>query len=302
MTAVAVVGTGRMGSAMARALARGGADVVLHNRTPERCEALAAELGARVAGSPAEAAAQADVAITMLADGPAVQAMWDGPQGLVAGARRGSVLVDMSTVPPETLPPFAAPARGRGAGILDAPVSGSVGLAESGQLTIMAGGSVEDLERARPVLELVAKQITHVGPLGSGAAMKLAVNALIFALNNGVSEALVLAERSGIDREVAYEVFLSSAAGAPFIGYKRSAFIDPEGTAVAFSLELAAKDLRLITDHAARLGVPMPQARLNQAVISDASAQLGPDRDFSAVAAHLRARAEEGAQGVPLGT
>ncbi len=291
---VAVVGTGRMGSAMARAIARGGAELVLSNRTLDSARTLAGEIGASVAGTPREAAAGADVAITMLADGPAVTATWDGPDGLIAGAGPGSVLVDMSTAPPETLQALEGRVRERGAGVLDAPVSGSVTLAESGQLTIMAGGSAEDLERARPVLDLVSKQVTHVGPLGSGAAMKLAVNALIFALNNSLSEALVLAERSGIDRALAYDVFAASAAGAPFVGYKRSAFVEPDSAAVAFSLGLAAKDLRLITEHAARTGVPMPQAVANQAIVGDASAALGSDRDFSAVAAYLRARAEEG--------
>ena len=200
----------------------------------------------------------------------------------------------MSTAPPETLQALEGTVRERGAGVLDAPVSGSVTLAESAQLTIMAGGSAEDLERARPVLDLVSKQVTHVGPLGSGAAMKLAVNALIFALNNSLSEALVLAERSGIDRALAYDVFAASAAGAPFVGYKRSAFVEPDNAAVAFSLGLAAKDLRLITEHAVRTGVPMPQAVANQAIVGEASAALGSDRDFSAVAAYLRARAEEG--------
>ena len=292
---VAVVGTGRMGSAMAKALARGGAELVLWNRSSGRAEALARELGARMAATPVEASAAADVAITMLADGDAVRAVWGGPDGLLAGGHAGSVLVDMSTVAPDTLAPFAAAAGERGVGLLDAPVSGSVTLAEAGQLTIMAGGAAQDLDHARPALDLVAKQVTHVGPLGSGAALKLAVNALIFALNNGLSEALVLAERAGIDRALAYEVFASSAAGAPFIGYKRDAFVDPDGTSAAFSLDLAAKDLQLITELADRLGVPMAQTRANQALIAEASAQLGADHDFSAVASHLRALTKEAA-------
>ena len=294
---VAVVGTGRMGSAMARALARGGAEVVLHNRSADRARALAGEIGARVASTPAEAASHADVAITMLADGRAVHDVWGGRDGLLAGGRAGSVLVDMSTAAPDTLAPFAAAAAERGVGLLDAPVSGSVSLAESGQLTIMAGGSAEDIDRARPALDLVAKQVTHVGPLGSGAALKLAVNALIFAMNSGLSEALVLAERAGIDRSLAYEVFANSAAGAPFVGYKRDAFVDPEETPPAFSLDLAAKDLRLIIELADRLGVPMAQAHVNQALIAEASAQLGADRDFSAVAAYLREQTKEAALG-----
>jgi 3-hydroxyisobutyrate dehydrogenase-like beta-hydroxyacid dehydrogenase len=107
----------------------------------------------------------------------------------------------------------------------------------------------------------------------------------------------VLAERAGIDRSLAYEVFASSAAGAPFVGYKRDAYVNPDGAPVAFSLDLAAKDLRLITELADRVGVPMAQARVNQALISEASAHLGADRDFSAVASHLRELTKEGALG-----
>lgn len=296
MTVVAVVGTGRMGSAMARALARGGAEVVLHNRTVARCSELAEEIGARVAASAADAAAHADVTITMLADGEAVRQTWDGPEGLVAGAHHGGVLVDMSTVAPDTLAGFEATAREHGSGILDAPVSGSTKLAESGQLTIMVGGTAEDLERARPALDLMAKQVTHIGPLGSGAALKLAVNALIFALNNSVSEALVLAEAAGVDRAVAYDVFASSAAGSPYVGYKREAFVTPDAIPVAFSMDLAAKDLRLILELADRLGAPMDQTRVNQRMILEAAERLGDDRDASAVAVHLRTRAEEGSR------
>jgi len=290
---VAVVGTGRMGSAMARALARGVGELVLFNRTPEKARSLADELGAVLVDTPAEAAA-ADVCITMLADGAAVAAVWDGDDGLVANARDGSVLVDMSTVPPETLEPFADRARARGAGVLDAPVSGSTQLAESGTLTIMVGGEAADLERARPVLDRLAKTVYHVGPLGSGSAMKLAVNAVIFALNNAVSEAMVMAERAGIDRALAHEIIANSAAGAPFVNYKRQSFVEPETAPVGFSLDLATKDLELITAFAHRLGVPVAQAAANATLIGEAAAHVGADRDFSQVATHLRALAGEG--------
>ena len=297
MTTVAVVGLGRMGSGMARALAASGhgdIDLVLHNRTPDRARELATELGARVAGTPADAAAQAEVTITMLADGGAVASVWDGENGLLDAAHTGSVLVDMSTVPPGTLPPYAERARAAGAELLDAPVSGSVALAESGSLTIMAGGNAAALERVRPVLDRLSQRIFHMGPLGSGHAMKLAVNAVIFAINNGVSEALVLAERAGIVREDAYEVLASGAAGAPFVGYKRDAFIGPDTAPVGFSLDLAGKDLDLITSFASALGVPMPLAVVSRDVISQAAGALGGERDFSAVAVHLRTLSGEG--------
>jgi 3-hydroxyisobutyrate dehydrogenase/2-hydroxy-3-oxopropionate reductase len=288
MTTVALVGTGRMGSAMARALARAGRPLVLHNRTPDRAEALAAELGARVVSTPAEAASLADVVLTMVADDAAVVAVFRGGDGLLAGARPGSVLVDLSTVTPDTIRGFEPDARAAGVGLLDAPVSGSVATAESGQLTLMVGGTAEDLERARPALEPLAKAIVHVGPLGSGAAMKLAVNTVIFGLNEALAEGLVLAEAAGIDRSLAYGVIAESAVGAPYVGYKRAAFVEPDATPVAFALDLAEKDLRLISTLAGSLGVPTPQAKTNLDVVRAAAARLGGGADFSAVASHLR--------------
>jgi 3-hydroxyisobutyrate dehydrogenase-like beta-hydroxyacid dehydrogenase len=289
MTAVALVGIGRMGSAMARALSAAGLALVVHNRTRDRAEGLAAEVGAQVAATPAEAASLVDVTLTMLADDAAVEAVYGGPDGLLDGARRDAVLVDLSTAAPATLRAFAERAAAAGVGLLDAPVSGSVATATSGQLTLMVGGDAAALERARPALEPLAKTIIHIGPLGSGAAMKLAVNTVIFGLNEAVAEGLVLAEAAGIDRALAYGVIADSAAGAPYVGYKRAAFVEPEATPVAFALDLAAKDLRLIDALATALGVPMPQARLNHDVVRAAAAQLGGDADFSRVAGHLRA-------------
>lgn len=290
MTTVALIGAGRMGSAMARSLARAGLSLVFQNRTRERAAALVAEVGGRVAATPAEAASLADVGLTTLADDAAVAAVYGGETGLLAGARPGSVLVDLSTVTPSTIQGFATTAAERGIGLLDAPVSGSVALAESGGLTLMVGGAAADLERARPALEPLAKSIVHIGPLGTGAAMKLAVNTVIFGLNGALAEGLVLAEAAGIGRSLAWDVFGASAIGAPYVGYKRAAFVDPDSTPVAFALELAEKDLGLISTLADRLGVPIPQARVNLDVIRAAEADISRDADFAAVAVHLRNR------------
>jgi 3-hydroxyisobutyrate dehydrogenase-like beta-hydroxyacid dehydrogenase len=290
MTTVAVVGTGRMGSAMARALARAGRDVILQNRTRERCVSLADEIGARVVETPAEAAAASDVTITMVADDAAVRSVYTGPDGLASGAHAGGVLVDMSTVLPETIRSVAERVRATGSGLLDAPVSGSVTLAESGGLTLMVGGEAADLERARPVLDSLAKTIFHLGPLGSGAAMKLAVNVVIFGLNGALAEGLALAEASGVDRALAYDVIASGAAGAPYVGYKRAQFLDPDGAPVAFSLALTEKDLRLITETAAAAGQPLPQTAVNLDLVRSAAASLGAGRDFATVAEELRSR------------
>jgi 3-hydroxyisobutyrate dehydrogenase/2-hydroxy-3-oxopropionate reductase len=288
VTLVGIVGTGRMGSAMAHAIREAGLDVIVHNRTPERAAALAHVLGCEVCASPAEVASKADIVLTMLADDEAVLETWRGPRGLIAGARPGTVLVDLSTVTPGTIRELEADTRATGAGILDSPVSGSVTTAQSGQLTLMVGGTTDDLEKARPALEPLAKTIVHVGPLGAGAAMKLAVNTVIFGLNEAVAEGLVLAEAAGVDRTMAYDVIAASAVGAPYVQYKRTAFLDPDGTPTAFSLDLAAKDLGLIGDLAERVGLAMPQSQVNLDVVRRASAELGGDSDFSAVAMHLR--------------
>jgi 3-hydroxyisobutyrate dehydrogenase-like beta-hydroxyacid dehydrogenase len=285
-----------MGASMARALAAAGFEVVLWNRTPAAAAVLAAELGGRAVPRPADVAAATDVCISMLADGPAVDAVYLGPEGLLSGARPGNVLVDSSTVPPSTIRGFERAARAAGAGILDAPVSGSVTLAQSGTLTIMVGGRADDLDHARPVLSALSATMFHLGPLGSGAAMKLAVNAVIFGLNQALAEGLVLAEAAGIERAAAYDVLAASAVGAPYVTYKRAAFLEPEATPVAFALALAAKDLRLISALADELGVSIPQVATNLAVITAAATNGRGDRDFSAVAEHLRgsARAKEG--------
>lgn len=300
MTAVGLLGIGRMGAAMGRALQAGGFEVVAWNRSPAAARALIAELGTgRTATTPAEVAAAADVCVTMLTDGAAVDAVYAGPNGLLSGARAGTVLCDASTVPPSTLRRHEAAAGAVGAGLLDTPVSGSVALAASGKLTIMVGGEADHLTAARPVLEALAGTIFHLGPLGSGAAMKLAVNTLIFGLNQALAEGLALATAAGIEPAAAYDVLAASAAGAPFVGYKRAAFLEPDTTPVGFSLDLAAKDLRLIADLAAALGVEMPGAATDLDAIEATAADIGGDHDFSTVTTRLRPRAgaQEGRTG-----
>jgi 3-hydroxyisobutyrate dehydrogenase/2-hydroxy-3-oxopropionate reductase len=296
MTTVGILGTGRMGGSMARSLARAGFDLILYNRTAEKANELIREIRASgaigslsTASTPREAASRADICISMLADGNVVRALYEGPDGLIAGLRPGSVVADMSTVLPDTILGLEAAIRARNAGVLDAPVSGSVTLAQSGQLTIMAGGTDRDLERARPVLEALSSRIFHMGPLGSGAAMKLAVNLVVFALNQSLSEALVLAESAGIDRALGYDVLAASAIGAPYVQYKRTAFMEPETTPPAFSLELAEKDLTLIDRLGQMTSTPLPQSRANLEFMRQAKASQGAEADLSSVSVHLRA-------------
>ncbi len=285
---VAVVGTGRMGAAMVGRLRGAGADVVVFNRTRATAEAVADRTGARVAGTARDAAAGAEVVLVSLADDAAVQAAYTGPAGLAAGLGPGQVVLETSTIDPDTVRAVAARVADRGAALLDAPVSGSVPLVERGELTVLVGGDPAVLDRVRPVLDVLAARVFQLGPSGAGATMKLAVNATLHGLNQALAESLVLAERAGIDRATAYEVFAASAAGAPFVHYKRAAFERPEQTPVAFSLDLVAKDLDLVTSLADRLGVRMDQARTNRQVVDAAVAAGLGDRDLSALAGYLR--------------
>ena len=286
---VAVVGTGRMGAAMAGRVAAAGHPLTLWNRTRATAESVASRLSdVTVAGTAREAAAAADVVIVSLADDAATRSTYGGDDGLVAGLAPGTVVADTSTVAPETIRALEDEVRATGAVLIDTPVSGSVTTVESGAILVMAGGDADALERARPALESFAQRIILVGPLGSGSTMKLAVNAMVFGLNQTLAEALVLAERAGVERELAYEVFASSAVGAPFVTYKRAAFEHPESAPVAFALDLVAKDLDLAAALAAEVGARVPQLGTNRRVVGEAiDAGLG-DADMSALARHLR--------------
>lgn len=279
-----------MGSAMARRIDGGGFDLVVWNRDASKADAVAADTGAVVAPSAAEAAAAAGIIVTSLADDAALEAVYLGPGGVVEGIEIGSVAVDTSTVDPDTIRKVGDAVDATGAGFVDCPVSGSVSTVEAGALTIMAGGDSGLIERVTPVLDTISKRIVVVGDRGAGAACKLAVNSLLHGLNVALSEALVLAERAGVERETAYEVFASGAAGAPFLDYKREAYAHPEGAAVAFSLDLVAKDLELITALAKKTGTPLDQANTSLDIVREAiDAGMG-DKDLSAIAVYLRER------------
>lgn len=284
---VAVLGMGRMGAAMAKRLREKGFPVVVYNRDADRARGIAGEIGAEVLDRPAQAG-PADVVLVSLADDDACRAVYLGPDGLVSGLGGNTVVCDTSTVDPSTSREIAAAVAERGAAMLDTPVSGSVPAALSGGLTVMVGGDEPALDRARPVLEAVGRRVVHVGPSGAGAVVKLAVNNVVHALNQALSESIVLAERAGVDRAVFYDVIADSAAAAPFVGYKRAAFENPDEAPVAFSLDLVAKDLRLILELADRVGAAMPAAQAASSAAAEAVSHGFGDSDMSSMARYLR--------------
>ena len=290
MATVAFLGLGRMGLPMAVNVRRAGFDLVVWNRTRAKAEAFGAEHGASVAGTPAEAAKGADVVVSMLADDASVTDAHTGDDGTLTTVGDDAVIVDMSTIALETVRGLFAVAAKRGVPFLDSPVSGSVAAATEATLTVMTGGPLEAVEKVRPVLEAMGRHVVHMGESGTGAAMKLSVNTVVHALNGAVSEALVLAERSGIAREAAYSVFRNSAVAAPFVHYRQAAFEHPEETLAAFRLTLAAKDLRNALQLAAGVGAELPHAEGALRVLEDAASAGFGELDESAVAQYLRSR------------
>jgi 3-hydroxyisobutyrate dehydrogenase-like beta-hydroxyacid dehydrogenase len=280
----AIIGAGRMGGAMAARLQASGAQVTIFNRTRAAAERVAAATGAAVADTAAEAAASAPVVLVSLADDAACESTYSGADGIAAGVRPGAVVVETSTIDPRTVDGLAALLDGRDVGLLDAPVSGSVPLVERGELTAIVGGAAADLARARNVLELLASAVFHVGGRGAGATIKLAVNTIVHATNQAVAEALVLAEKAGVERSAAYEVFANSAITSPFVRYKRDAFENPGAAPVTFSLALVAKDYALILALAERVGAVMRQATTGRQTVSSAIEAGYGDHDMSALA------------------
>jgi 3-hydroxyisobutyrate dehydrogenase-like beta-hydroxyacid dehydrogenase len=285
---VGVAGLGRMGKPMAGNLAAAGLLVGIHNRTTEVSERVADELHVAAYATPAELAAVADVIVTSVADAGAVRDLYEGEAGFIETIRPGALAVEVSTVGPEAVQRLHRVLEAKDCGVVDAPVSGSVALAEKGELTIMAGGSDADVARAMPALLAIGARVFHLGPVGSGATMKLAVNNVIYGLNQSLAESLVLAEKAGIDRLPAYEVFAASAIAAPFVHYRREAFERPGEVPVAMRLTLAEKDLDLILELAAELEARLPQAEANVTVARGAAAAGFGDDDISAVAEFLR--------------
>jgi 3-hydroxyisobutyrate dehydrogenase/2-hydroxy-3-oxopropionate reductase len=290
LTRIGFVGLGRMGTPIARNLAAAGFPLTLWNRGRAAADALAADIPAGVAESPAAVARASDVVMTMVSDDAAVESVYLGEQGLASGIRPGAAAVDLSTVAPATSRRLADALHRHGAVFVDAPVSGSTAAAASRSLIVMAGGADAAVEQVRPVLESIASAVHHLGPVGSGAAMKLAVNAIVYGLMGALAEGLVLAERAGIDRLAAYEVIASSAVAAPVVHYRREVFERPDEGQVSFRLALGVKDLRLIVELAQQVGAPMPQTARNLEILDSAATGGFADWDLAGVAEWLRRR------------
>jgi 3-hydroxyisobutyrate dehydrogenase len=284
---VGFIGLGRMGRPMAANLLGAGLAVGVFNRTPSKCAPLR-ELGASVATSPAELARESEVLITMLADEAAVRAVVEGPDGLLDGAHDDLLLVEMSTIGPRAARTLSTRVAAAGVVMIDAPVSGSIRTAEEGELTAIVGGPLSAYEEVRPILAAMTKVQIHLGESGAGAAMKLALNVYVASMTEGIAELLLLAEAGGIGRADAYEVLLNTPLASTAARNKRPGFLDPDGTAVTFTLELMRKDLRLATELAADAGLPLLGTYATDQAMTLAAGLVGADKDIVRVLDALR--------------
>jgi 3-hydroxyisobutyrate dehydrogenase len=258
MARVAMIGLGRMGTGMAGRLLAAGHDVVLANRTPERAAGLVAA-GAVLAPTAAEAAAGADAAIVMVSDDEASRAVWEGPDGALAGLPPGALAIECSTLSADRVRELSGAAREAGLRYLDAPVTGLPDAAAAGQLTLLVGADPADLEAAGVFLDPLAAQILHFGPVGAGTAYKLIVNLIGAVQIAGVAEGLALAERAGLDLDqVVAALALGQAASPQVVRNSRRMAASDHGESVVFSGRLRRKDAAYAMALAARLGVGAP--------------------------------------------
>jgi 3-hydroxyisobutyrate dehydrogenase-like beta-hydroxyacid dehydrogenase len=280
MAKLAFCGTGQMGLPMATQLIAGGHDLAVWNRSAEKAKPLV-DLGATRAESPAAAARDAEAAITMLADPEALKEVALGPGGIAEGLPEGATLIEMSTVGPDAIRELAGRLRPR-FHVIDAPVLGSVVQAEEGELKIFVGASPEEFARWVKVLGAMGTPF-HLGPLGSGASMKLVANSTLGALMTALGEALALADRLGLDQGDVFDVLVGSPIGVTARG-KRN-LIASGRYPPNFKLRLAVKDVDLVHETAARLGLELRVAEAARSWFKDAAARGLGEMDYSAVVA-----------------
>jgi 3-hydroxyisobutyrate dehydrogenase len=283
---VALLGLGTMGAGMAENLLKADFSLSVYNRTAAKAQALI-NAGAHFAPTPAEAARDASVIISMLSDDAASREVWLGRDGALEAIEKGAILIESSTVSPAWIAELAGAAAQRGAAFLDAPVTGSRMQAETGQLSFLVGGGDATLEKALPILKAMSKEVVHLGPVGSGAKMKLINNFLCGVQVASLAEGLAWIERSGLDREKALSVLKSGAPGSPLLG-AISARMVSKNYAVNFLLTLMTKDLLYAQNEAARNNVVLRTAEAARGLFEVANKQGFGSEDMASVIEPLR--------------
>ncbi len=274
---VGFAGLGAMGAGIVERLMAAGHDVVGWNRTRGKADALV-EAGMGWADTPRELAASVDVLFTMLTNTGAVQAIADGPDGVLAGLRPGSVWADVSTIAPDASVALGARVAETGSAFLDCPVSGSPATLAAGQMSVMVGGDRAVYEHVANLLRAIGPKVTYIGPNGQAILTKVAINLALVVSVTAFAEAVALVEKAGVDRAAVVDAALKSVIASPVLGYRAPLLVDD--TTVYADVELQQKDLVLAQDLARRLGMSVPLCSATSDMLSAGRSSESADRDF----------------------
>jgi 3-hydroxyisobutyrate dehydrogenase-like beta-hydroxyacid dehydrogenase len=281
MAKLGFVGLGVMGGQMVSRLLDKGHRVTGFNRTKAKAQWLI-DKGMHWANSPREVAAGADITLSMVTNRNALHAILDGPDGIIAGLKPGKILIDISTVNPEVSRHAAERVRETGADMVDAPVSGSVITLQSGKLSIMVGGRKETVEKVKPLLYDIGPKVTHVGDNGLALAMKIGINLSLAVQMLAFCEGILIAEKSGIPREVAVDVMVNSAVASPMIKY-RGPFVLQQPEEAWFDVNMMQKDMLLAMDLGRHLDIPLPTTAATNEYLTAARGMGFEKKDFAVV-------------------
>ena len=281
MANLGFIGLGVMGGQMVNRLLGKGHTVTGYNRTRSKAQPLV-DRGMKWADSPRAVAAAADVTFAMVTNSAALGTIAEGPDGVLAGLSKGKVFVDMSTISPNVSRSLAAKVREKGADMVDAPVSGSVITLQEGKLSVMVGGRRETFERLKPVLQDIGPKVTYVGDNGLALSMKIAINLSLATQMMAFSEGVLLAEKSGIAREIAVDVLMHSAVASPMIQY-RGPFVLQQPDEAWFDVNMMQKDMLLALEMGRQLDVPLPTTAVSNEFLTAARGMGLAKRDFAVV-------------------
>jgi 3-hydroxyisobutyrate dehydrogenase-like beta-hydroxyacid dehydrogenase len=274
---VGFAGLGAMGAGIAQRLLDAGYDVIGWNRTKEKAQPLL-DAGMGWADTPRELAGRVDVLFTMLTNTAAIEATADGPDGIVAGLRPGTVWADISTIAPDASVALAGRVRAVDAWFLDCPVSGSPATLAAGQMSVMIGGDPAAFDHVSDVLHAIGPKVTYIGPNGQAILTKVAINLALVVSVTAFAEAVALVEKAGVDRAAVVDAVLKSVVASPVIGYRAPLLVDD--TAVFADVELQQKDLVLAQDLARKLGMSVPTCSATSEMLNAARSSAKADRDF----------------------
>lgn len=275
------VGLGKMGIPMSTNLIKGGYELTVYNRTKSKSKELA-DQGAKVVDSPKEAAEQADIVVTMIADDAALEAVLAGENGILKGLKDGKIVVDMSTVSPEASADANKEIEAKGGKFLRAPVTGSTALAEAGTLGILCSGEKDAYDKALPLFEVMGKNQFYMGKAEEARYMKLVLNMMIGVSCQMLAESLVFGEKAGLDWAQMLEIIAGSAVGSPLFNYKKAPLTERKFDAV-FTSDMMAKDFDLVADIAKKESMCLPVTALTRQFLASVSAKGLGDKDFSAL-------------------